>query len=155
MRHRGPPRFCQSDGLHVYTQKIDGGPPVLVKAKGRTADPTLSPDGTIVALHEERVGISLYRTGGGQPTAVKGVVASEYPVRFVDGGRSLLVADTGSKEIVLTIVDLASGHRRPWKRLSLSVQRKGKAIVVTPDLKYYAYYSPRYSSDLYLVEDLR
>jgi len=70
-------------------------------------------------------------------------------------GRSLLVADSSSKDVVITVVDLATGLRRTWKRLSFSVQRKGKSIVVTPDLKYYAYYFPRYSSDLYLVENLR
>jgi hypothetical protein len=86
---------------------------------------------------------------------VKGVLAAESPIRFVDGGRSLLVADSSSKDVVITVVDLATGLRRTWKRLSFSVQRKGKSIVVTPDLKYYAYYFPRYSSDLYLVENLR
>ncbi len=139
---------------NVYTEKIDGGQPVLVKAKGRNSDPTLSPDGSIVALHEDSGGISLYRAGGSQPTAVKGVTAAELPVRFIDGGRSLLVADNSTKDIFLTIVDLASGRRQPWKRLSLGVQRKGKIIALTPDLKYYAYYFPRYSSDLYLVENL-
>ena len=84
----------------------------------------------------------------------KGVTAAESPVRFVEAGRSLLVIDNSAKEIVLTVVDLASGHRQLWKRLSLSVLRKGKTIAVTPDLKYYAYCSPQYSSDLYLVENL-
>ena len=139
---------------NVYIQKIDGGAPVLVKAKGRNTDPTVSPDGSMVALHEEGGGISLYRARSGQPVAVKGALAAESPIRFVDGGRSLLVGDSSGKEVVLTLVDLASGQRKAWKRLYFSVQRKGKAIVVTPDLKYYAYYSPRYSSDLYLVQNL-
>jgi Tol biopolymer transport system component len=139
---------------NVYTQKIDGGPPVLVKTQGRNAYPTLSPDGTVAALHEEGGGISLYRARTRQPTAVKGVLASESPIRFVEAGRSLLVTDKGGKEVILTVVDLASGRRKTWKRLFLSVQRSGKTIVVTPGLKYYAYFSPRYSSDLYLVENL-
>jgi serine/threonine protein kinase/Tol biopolymer transport system component len=143
---------------NVYKQRIEGGPPILVKAKGRNTNPTLSPDGTTVALHRgdgESGGIFLYRAGSSQPTAAMGVAASEYPVRFVDGGRSLLVADTSSKEVDLTLVDLSSGHRKLWKHLSLSVARTRKPLVVTPDLKYYAYDSPRYSSDLYLVENLR
>lgn len=87
---------------------------VLVKAKGRAAGPTLSPDGTIVALHEESGGIFFISCRHSQSDAVKKVVASEYPIRFVDGGRSLLVADESSKEIILTLVDLASGRRMPW-----------------------------------------
>jgi eukaryotic-like serine/threonine-protein kinase len=140
---------------NVYTQKIDGGPPVLVKAKGRNTYPTLSPDGTIVALHAEGGGISLYRAGTSRPAEVKRALASESPIRFVEGGRSLLVTDNGGKEVILTVIDLASGRRKQWKRWSLSAQRNAKTIVVTPDLKYYAYFSPRYSSDLYLVENLR
>jgi len=139
---------------NVYTQKIENGPPVLVKAQGRNAEPVLSPDGSIVALHEGAGGIALYRAGNSQPAPLQGTQGLEYPVRFVEGGLSLLIADTSSKEISLTIVDLATGRRTPWKRLSLSVQSKGKPIVVTPDLKYYAYSLPRYSSNLYLVENL-
>lgn len=139
---------------NVYEQKIEGGSPILVKAKGRDTGPTLSPDGTIVALRDENGGISMFRAGSSQPTAMRGVAAAEFPVQFIDGGRSLLVADTSSREVTLTVVDLASGRRQPWKHLSLLAQRKGKPIVVTPDLKYYAYPSPRYSSDLYQVENL-
>jgi hypothetical protein len=150
--------LTSSNEWNVYTQRIDGGAPVLVKVKGRNSSPTLSPDGTMVALHGragEREGIFLYRAGSNQPTEVKGVVASEYPVRFIDGQRALLVADIRSKDVDLTLVDLASGRRRPWKHLSFSVASKRRPLVVTPDLKYYAYNSPRYSSDLYLVENLR
>ena len=139
---------------NVYTQRIDSGPPVLVKAKARKSYPHLSPDGTTVALHEDGGGISLYRTGGGPPTAVKGATASEYPVEFVEGGRSLLVEGAIGNEVVLSVLDLATGHRQPWKHLSISVHRDLSPIVVTPDLKYYAYDSPRYASDLYVVENL-
>ena len=138
---------------NVYMQAIDGGAPVLLKTKGRKTDPALSPDGTIVALHEEGGGISLYRAGS-KPIPVKASGASEYPIRFVNDGRALLVADVSSKVIVLTVIDLSSGRRQLWKRLFLSVHRQGRPIAVTPDLKYYAYHSPRYSSDLYLLENL-
>ena len=139
---------------NVYAQKINGGPPVLVKTKGRDSDPTISPDGATLALHEETGGISLYRAGTSQPTVLKGVLGAESPIRFVGGGRSLLVGDSNSKDVTFTLIDLATAQRKPWKHLHFSVQRKGKGIVVTPDLKYYAYYSPRYSSNLYLVENL-
>jgi hypothetical protein len=52
---------------------------------------------------------------------------------------------------------LASGRRQLWKRLP-SISRAGGpsfGVVVTPDLKYYAYTLPRYASDLYLVQNLR
>jgi hypothetical protein len=128
----------------------------LVKTKGRNAGPILSSDGTLVALHEEAGGIALYHADGqSPPTTMQAAGSGEYPVQFVEGGRALLVADTSTKEIALTVIDLATGHRQPWKRISLPMQRKSKSIVVTPDLKYYAYFLPRYSSNLYLVENLR
>ena len=87
---------------------------------------------------------------------MKGVLESEYPIRFPTGGRSLLVATTSSNQLVLTLVDLASGHRESWKRVPVEVQVSGHVFgfEVTPDLKYYTYSSPRYASDLYIVDNL-
>ncbi len=139
---------------NVYTQRVSGGPPILVKAKRRNSFPVLSPDGETVALREERGGISLYRVGGSPPLAVKGVLDPEYPVRFTQGGRSLLVVEPIGGELVLTLVDLATGHRELWKRFKAEAE-VGTTVVVTSDLKYYAYPSPRLSSELYLVDNLR
>jgi hypothetical protein len=77
-----------------------------------------------------------------------------YPVRFINGGKSLLVGESTTEEVVLTRVDLADGHRTPWKRIKTEA-RNGLGIAVTPDLKYYAYAVQRYSSDLYVVDNLR
>jgi len=110
----------------------------------------------MLGVREERGGISLYRIDGSQPVAVKGVLDNEYPIRFAKGGRSLLVAEPTGHQLVLTLVELASGRRELWKRLTTEARGTTRAlIVVTPDLKYYAYQSPRYSSDLYIVDNLR
>ena len=141
---------------NVYTQRVGSGSPILAKASGRNAFPILSPDGGMLAVREERGGISLYRMDGSQPVAVKGVLDNEYPIRFAKGGRSLLVAEPTGHQLVLTLVELASGRRELWKRLTTEARGTTRAlIVVTPDLKYYAYQSPRYSSDLYIVDNLR
>ena len=141
---------------NVYTQRVGSGSPILAKASGRNAFPILSPDGGMLAVREERGGISLYRMDGRQPVAVKGVLDNEYPIRFAKGGRSLLVAEPTGHQLVLTLVELASGRRELWKRLTTEARGTTRAlIVVTPDLKYYAYQSPRYSSDLYVVDNLR
>ena len=65
---------------------------------------------------------------------------------------SLIHISTG-REIVLTLIDLASGQRQLWKRID-SESRTDQLFVATPDLKYYAYPFPRYSSVLYTVENL-
>jgi WD40 repeat protein len=137
---------------NVYTQLVTSGPPVLLRTRGRKAFPVLSPDGTTAALREEHGGISLYRVGR-QPLALKAVTESEYAIRFTSNGKSLLVAEPTGREVVLTLVDLASGRREPWKRVP-SEARSYQLFVVTPDLKYYAYPYPKYSSVLYVVENL-
>jgi len=108
-----------------------------------------------VALREERGGIALYPASGGQPVALKGSLDSDYPIRFVKSGKALLTAQANGSEMVLTIVDLASGRREPWKRIADDMARPSNQLfVATPDLKYYAYQFPRYSSVLYLAENL-
>lgn len=141
---------------NAYVQPISGGPPVLLQAGTRHSFPKLSSDGTLVALRGDRGGIFLYKLDGSKPVALASTLDSEYPVRFVNGGKSLLVSEaTGHHELVLTVVDLANGHRTPWKRFQTDAQDRSLLFVVTPDLKYYAYSSPLFSSDLYIVDNLR
>jgi serine/threonine protein kinase len=140
---------------NVYTQPFAGGNPTLIRTHGRNNFPALSPHGETVALREEGGGIALYPASGGQPVALKGSLDSDYPIRFVKGGKALLTAQANGSDVVLTIVDLASGRRESWKRIPDDMARPSNQLfVATPDLKYYAYPFPRYSSVLYLVENL-
>jgi hypothetical protein len=139
---------------NAYLQPIAGGPPVLIRSGARNSVPTLSPDGGALALRGDRGGISLYRLDGSQPVALQGAEESEYLVRFANGGKSLLVLDASGHELVLTLVDLADGHRTLWKRFETG-QSGGSGFVVTPDLKYYAYGASRRSSVLYVVGNVR
>ena len=66
-----------------------------------------------VAPRGDRGGIFLYKLDGSKPVALASTLDSEYPVRFVNGGKWLLVSEaTGHHELVLTVVDLANtiGH---------------------------------------------
>jgi Tol biopolymer transport system component len=139
---------------NAYVQPIAGGPPVLVRAGTRNSYPKLSPDGSVAALRGDRGGISLYRMNGSQPVALQGAGEPEYPVRFANDGKSLLVAEGNGHEVVLTLVGLADGHRTLWKRFETD-QSDPPGIIVTPDLKYYAYIAPRVSSVLYVVGNVR
>ncbi len=140
---------------NVYTQAIAGGDPVLVKKDARETYPVISPNGDTVALREVRGGISLYRRNESQPVALTAASEMEYPIRFVKDGKALFVAEQTGGEVVLTVIDLASGHREAWKRIPEDyASRANQLFVATPDLKYYAYPFPRYSSVLYTVENL-
>jgi len=75
-------------------------------------------------------------------------------MRFASGGKSLLVVEPTGRELLFTLVDVASGRRQLWKRIA-SEAHADRLFVATPDLKYYAYPFPRYSSVLYTEENLR
>jgi eukaryotic-like serine/threonine-protein kinase len=142
---------------NVYVQRIAGGLPALVRAHTLQSRPVLSPNGEVVALHVERGGIFTYHVGNPESIPVKGSLETEYPVRFADGGKSLLAIEATGRELIFTLIDLLSGHRQEWKRVDVPVRPLvgfSHTIVVTPDLKYYAYATPRYASDLYIVDNV-
>jgi eukaryotic-like serine/threonine-protein kinase len=141
---------------NVYKQKVDGGDPILVAHKGRSTLPSMSPDGSVVAIHEDQKGISLYRDGKSQPESLKGALPTETPIRFVNGGHTLLVGHStvSERDINITLINLNTGYRQVWKHIPYVYSPNYRALVVTSDLKYYAYITSRYSTDLYLVENL-
>jgi hypothetical protein len=75
-------------------------------------------------------------------------------VRFANGGKSFLVSDATDHELVPTLVDLADGHPNALKRIQTDAQDRS-LFVATPDRKYYAYSAPLFSSNLYIVDNLR
>jgi Tol biopolymer transport system component/predicted Ser/Thr protein kinase len=142
---------------NVYRQNVSGGTPVLVKAGGHNSYPVVSPDGSLVALREDGGGISLYSTDGrSNSVPVKGMHEREFPLRFANSGKSLLVVEGDSgRESTLTLVEISSGRRQVWKKIVTQYRSgQGRLLTATPDLKYYAYCSPRYSSDLYMLENV-
>jgi hypothetical protein len=57
----------------------------------------------------------------------------------VKDGKALLVAEQTGGVLALTVIDLASGHREPWKRIPDAYSSSSDQLfVATPDLKYYA-----------------
>ena len=140
---------------NVYTQKIDGSPPTLVAARGRNAFPTLSADGSTLAITDPGNGIFLFHGNNNQGEKLKGSLPFEHPVQFVKEDHSLLVTSGTGAESDITLIDLTNSHRQLWKHVPSRTIGSGGVLAVTPDLKYYAYGVPNYSTDLYLVENLR
>jgi hypothetical protein len=75
-------------------------------------------------------------------------------IRFTTDGKSLLLAEPTGHEFVVNLVNLADGRRTLWKQLK-SEGMDASRLVITPDLKYYAFTVPRYSSVLNIVSGLR
>ena len=145
--------WAEQDGWNAYRQMVASGAPILLMANVWDSYPALSPDGELAALRKQHDGIYLCSGNGSQPVKLKAASDDEFPIRFADGGKSLLVADPTGRELVVTLINLASGRRQLWKRFD-SETRADQTFVATPDLKYYAYPFPRYSSVLYTVENL-
>jgi hypothetical protein len=143
----------EQGGWNAYRQMIASGAPILLMANVWASYPAPSPDGELAALRKEHDGIYLCSGNGSQPVKLKAASDDEFPIRFAEGGKSLLVADPTGSELVVTLINLASGRRQLWKRFD-SETRADQIFVATPDLKYYAYPFPRYSSVLYTVENL-
>jgi eukaryotic-like serine/threonine-protein kinase len=138
---------------NVYVQEVAGGPPRLVQGGSRNSYPKLSPDGRMLALRLERQGVLLKELDGSSLVPLPAGREKEYPVRFTGDGKSLLVVEPTGHDFIVNIVNLADGRRTLWKQLK-SESSDGSKIVVTPDLKYYAFAVPRYSSVLHIVSGL-
>jgi dipeptidyl aminopeptidase/acylaminoacyl peptidase len=138
---------------NVYLQEVAGGSPRLIQGGSRNSFPKLSPDGRMLALRLERKGVLLNKLDGSQLVPLSTGHEKEYPVRFTSDGKSLLVAEPTGHEVIANIVNLADGRRTPWKQFK-SEGSDASRFVVTPDLKYYAFAVPRYSSVLNIVSGL-
>jgi eukaryotic-like serine/threonine-protein kinase len=138
---------------NVYLQEVAGGAPRLVQGGSRNSFPKLSSDGRMLALRLERKGVLLNKLDGSQLVPLSTGHEKEYPVRFTGGGKHLLVAEPTGHEAIVNIVNLADGGRTLWKQLK-SESADASRIVVTPDLKYYAFSVPGYSSVLHIVGGL-
>jgi eukaryotic-like serine/threonine-protein kinase len=156
--------LAEGKDWNVYTQKADGsGSPELIGSKGRDAFPVLSPDGRVVAMRDASKGLVLIHLEQNsdqnkverEMVPVKDSLPGEHPIRFFDHGRSLLTAEVTGKGTSVTSIDLATGRRQPFRQLTTRMVVGSQNMVVTPDLKYYAYAAPNYLSDLYLVENLK
>jgi hypothetical protein len=61
------------------------------------------------------------------------------------------VANSTGRDLVLTVIDLATGRRELWKRIPDDLESPtNQLLVATPDLKYHAYpfFGPLYRGEL-------
>jgi Tol biopolymer transport system component len=99
-----------------------------------------------------------YPIDGGEPAkAAFTLKRAEGLVRFIDGGKTLLIR-TRSMPLQLTRIDVATGRRDPWKEIDPadpSGVRASPTLKASADGKSYAYCVSRILSDLYVVDGLK
>jgi serine/threonine protein kinase/dipeptidyl aminopeptidase/acylaminoacyl peptidase len=144
-------------GVRSYVQKVDGTAPQELTPENVWAL-SISPDGEWVATMGSGRGIVLWPTSPGpSPRPVPNTQPEDRPVSWTADGRSLWVFRRGEVPADVWRVDIASGHRELWKRLS-PVDPTGVHSIytfkVTRDGRSYFYSYKRVVSQLYLVKGL-
>ena len=95
---------------------------------------------------------------GGAPIPIPGLEEEELPVQWTADGRSLYVYRPVQDVARVSLLELSSWRRTPWKELK-PFDPAGSSMVlsigITPDGKSHIYCYGQMLSDLYLVEGLR
>ncbi len=146
-------------GVRLYIQGVEEAKPRPISPEGyRAFDRCLSPDGKLVAVIGPDQRHYLYPLGGGEPSAIPGLVAGDTPVSWSADGRSLLISRRGEVPLKVFWLDVRTGRKDLWRELvppdPAGVTTIGR-IAATPDGKWFAYSYARSLADLYVVEGLR
>ena len=147
-------------GVRLYIQSVNGGNPTPISPEGAHATAFYpSRDGREVLGLGPDQRAYLYPIGGNEkPMLVSGLQPGEQPINFTADGRSIYVYRPGEIPAKVSILEIATGKRIPWKQLMPSdpagVETIGP-VLITPDGKACVYGYHRTLSDLYLVEGLK
>jgi eukaryotic-like serine/threonine-protein kinase len=154
----------QGKGPRLWVQDLAGGDPKPISSEGvgvPTGANTISPDGRFIAATSD-AGLALYPVAGGEPSSIKGVEATDLPVRFSSDGRFLYVRafsrGVGYRAPARVVrVDLAKGTRELWKEIApLGGSSLGNinSITIAPDAGAYAYTYGEPTTTLYEVRGI-
>ena len=132
-----------------------GGEPRAISGEGLIGVPVVSPDGRIATNIDHKA--MLFTAAGGPPQPLRGLIEGEVLIAWTPDGRSIYVS-RGETAADVSIVDVASGARTPWKTLAPS-DRAGttgvRTVRIGADGKSYAYSYTRVLSELYLVAGVK
>ena len=147
----------------LFVQELPDGLPRPVTPEGvYTEYPFTTPNGEWVPAGSDfrAAPYQLYPLAGGEPRSIPGLEKGDQPLRFTADGRQLFLLtnllDTARAHV--TLLDLASGRKQPWKVLSPSDPAGVVQILwvyITPNGQAYLYNYDRTLSNLFLVEGLR
>jgi Tol biopolymer transport system component len=144
----------------IYAMSLDGGQPRAITPEGFRMGShmhDLSPDGNWIAAVGSD-GIDIFSINGGEPRPLHGILPGEAPLRWSKDGNSLLVGARGETSCIVSRLNIQTGARTPWKKVSPS-DVAGVAGVACPriagDEEHYVFGYTRNLSDLFLVEHLK
>jgi len=144
----------------LYVQDLPAGKPRPITEKSYgIAERPISPDGAWVAAYGDwSEDVFLLPVGGGQPRSIPASKDLDM-IRWTSDGKAVFAAISGSIPARIVRVDVATGHREPWKELAPPEQTglfEIGPILMTSDGLSYAYgYARSATSDLFLIENLK
>jgi hypothetical protein len=142
--------------LRSFVQDLGGARPRALTSENTWAT-SISPDGQTAACIGPE-GISLWPVEGGPPRALASSRPGERPVAWSGDGRSVWVFRRAEVPASVFELDVATGARRPWKKLQPPDPSGVYSIdnfKVTPDGRAYFYSYRRVLSQLYAVKGLK
>jgi eukaryotic-like serine/threonine-protein kinase len=142
--------------LRSYVVDLPGGRPRPITDED-TWGLTISPDGTRVAATSVSGPVSLWPVAGGRPRVLAGSEPGDRPVSWTADGRSLWIFRRGEVPAHVSIVDVETGRRTPWKTLvppDAAGVYSVNELKVTPSGNAYFYSYRRTLSELYEVHGL-
>jgi hypothetical protein len=124
--------------------------------RGPSSGNPVSPDGTRFLAVDAKLNRFVGFTVGTAPRPAQGFLPQELPVRWAADGRSIIVRRLGFP-IKLTLLNVETGERRPWKEIRPVGTQTGGAriLLISDDGETYAYQNFGALSDLYLIDGLK
>jgi hypothetical protein len=149
----------QGKGIRLYVQPVSGGAPRAITPEGYALDPDgVSSDGRFVVCLPEGGQPSLCPVGDGQIEPMRGVERGEKVVRWSEDGRLVYVYRRARFPLQVYSVDARTGERRLLKEIAppdSQTLRDVPQLLMTSDLRAYAYNYVRGTNDLYLVDGFK
>ena len=149
-----------------HIQEIPHGIPQPITSESvvLAAKATLRDDTSVLGRSGNRW--ALYPIDGGPSRPILAIAASDIPVRWSDSGQVLYVVDNtngqgqpGRPAVDVVRVDIGSGRRTHWKRLTPSdpvgVEVDPASTVIAADERAYCYSFARRLGDLYVAHGLK
>jgi serine/threonine protein kinase len=148
-----------ANGQRLWIQDGHDGTPKPLSPEGVDSrlTGTISPDQSKVAAIDPQGLITIYPVDGGPAVSVLGAQPGERPVRWMAGGKSLLIAANEAPNVIYEL-EIASGKRRLFRTMPVPEGLKAQDLsspLFANDFKSYVYAYTRIVSDLYIVEGLK
>jgi eukaryotic-like serine/threonine-protein kinase len=144
----------------MYVQDVPDGKPRAISPEGVRLlgkANAVSPDGRF-ALAASAGSYLVHPLDGGEPRPIRGLTEDDSPVGWTADGRSIYVLRTADARLRISLLDPATGQRRPWKEIEFPDSEAIHylwSILLTPDGGSYVHSYSRWLADLYVLDGLK